>query len=594
MDEEKAGAARAEQGPERIDTVLRYHQQSKHHFFRYAQGPDHLDWANQPDPFRRYMGAALIALPRLHADDAPASPPYADLYRAGSVAGIALTASSLSRFLECSLAITAWKQVGEVRWALRANPSSGNLHPTEAYLLLDQVAGVSAAPGLYHYTAREHGLELRAEWPAEGFSSLRRGLPPGAFLLGFTSVHWREAWKYGERAFRYCQHDVGHAIGSARLAARMLGWRMQLLDGLDDDTLAWLLGVDRAEDFEDAEREYPDALAVVWPDAVAGRATQEPIPLPLCIDALAMRALPPRRWHGKASRVSRDAPVRWAALEDVAAASWKSTRERSIVALRRDAGPVPMAAGASACTSGAGSSPPSAAQVMRQRRSALAFDGRTSMPVRSFFALLARTLPRVERRLGRRPVPWDVAPWAPAIDLALFVHRVEDLAPGLYLLARDPTRVASLRRATYKEYAWSAPPGREDGLPLFLLQEADVRELAAQLSCGQLIAAEGAFSLAMVAEFEPRLRSHGAWFYRRLFWEAGLIGQLLYLEAQALGLGATGIGCFFDDPVHQVMGFDDATFQSLYHFAIGTPVEDPRLTTLPPYDGLAQERPARS
>lgn len=79
MDEENAGADRAEQGPERIDTVLRYHQQSKHHFFRYAQGPDHLDWANQPDPFRRFTGAALIALPRLHAGDAPASPPYGGL-----------------------------------------------------------------------------------------------------------------------------------------------------------------------------------------------------------------------------------------------------------------------------------------------------------------------------------------------------------------------------------------------------------------------------------------------------------------------------------------------------------------------------------
>ena len=66
-------------------------------------------------------------------------------------------------------------------------------------------------------------------------------------------------------AFRYCQHDEGHAIGSVRIAARTLGWRMLLLDGLADDTLAALLGIDRAEDFEGAEREHPDCLAVVWP-----------------------------------------------------------------------------------------------------------------------------------------------------------------------------------------------------------------------------------------------------------------------------------------------------------------------------------------
>jgi hypothetical protein len=70
------------------------------------------------------------------------------------------------------------------------------------------------------------------------------------------------------------------------------------------------------------------------------------------------------------------------------------------------------------------------------------------------------------------------------------------------------------------------------------------------------------------------------WFYRRLFWETGLIGQVLYLEAVAAGVRATGIGCFFDDPVHQIMGFKDASFQSL---TTGGPVEDPRLTTLPPY-----------
>jgi hypothetical protein len=64
-----------------------------------------------------------------------------------------------------------------------------------------------------------------------------------------------------------------------------------------------------------------------------------------------------------------------------------------------------------------------------------------------------------------------------------------------------------------------------------------------------------------------------------------LVGQVLYLEAEAAGVRATGIDCFFDDAVHQVMGFNDARFQSLYHFTTGGPIEDPRLTTLPS-DGL--------
>jgi len=107
--------------------------------------------------------------------------------------------------------------------------------------------------------------------------------------------------------------------------------------------------------------------------------------------------------------------------------------------------------------------------------------------------------------------------------------------------------------------------------------------VAAQVSCGQSIAGDGAFSLGMIAEYQASLVAQGPAFYRRLFWEAGAIGQVLYLEAEAAGVRATGIGCFFDDPVHQVFGFRDLAFQSLYHFTVGGPVDDARLTTLAPY-----------
>ena len=144
---------------------MRYHQETKHHFFRYARAPGYMDWANQPDPFRRYDGSPLRALPHLKPDDAPVSPLYQDLYRGQLSVSGPVTVRSLSRFFEYSLAISAWKQAGEVRWALRTNPSSGNLHPTEGYLLIDGVPHLSPFPGVYHYASKEHGLELRAELP---------------------------------------------------------------------------------------------------------------------------------------------------------------------------------------------------------------------------------------------------------------------------------------------------------------------------------------------------------------------------------------------------------------------------------------------
>src|SRR5574338_167849 len=212
-----------------VDRVIRYHVRTKHHFNRYARSLGFLDWANQPDPFRRFEGAPLTSLPLLKPEDEPRSPSYEAIYRRGAVSSRPVTIAALSRFLELALALSAWKRAGDTEWALRSNPSSGNLHPTEGYVILPASDMLELPSGLYHYAPKEHGLERRAEFSAEQAAGLFRLLPPSSFLLGLTSVHWRESWKYGERAFRYCNHDVGHAIGSARIAAATVGWNLIVL-----------------------------------------------------------------------------------------------------------------------------------------------------------------------------------------------------------------------------------------------------------------------------------------------------------------------------------------------------------------------------
>ena len=532
-----------------LETVLRYHERTKHHFHRYAAGPRALDWANQPDPFRRYAGAPLVRLPRLAPHDEPRSPPYETIYRAGGVPPVAPTLRALSRLLEYALSLTAWKQAGDVRWALRANPSSGNLHPTEGYVLI--ALPELGAPGLFHYAPREHALERRAEWAPERYQHLMRSLPAQAFLVGLSSVHWREAWKYGERAFRYCQHDIGHAIGALRIAAATLGWSALVLDDTPDATIARLLGLDRDADYAGVERENAEAMLAIWP----GEAERA---LSLALD----EAPAAERWHGAANRLSRDEPVPWDIIDVVAQATLKSGNSGTEPELP------PRAADLSS-----GSVPELlAGQIIHQRRSLLACDGKTSISAATFYRMLART-------------SWlDALPWRPVIHFALFVHRVTGIEPGLYVLARDAAKLELLRDSMHREFAWTRPPGCPETLALYLLQAGDARELASQVSCQQDIAGDGAFSLGMIAQYRERLVEAGPWFYRRLYWEAGAIGQVLYLEAEAAGVRATGIGCFYDDPVHEVFGFRDLTFQSIYHFTVGGYIDDPRLTTLPPYE----------
>jgi len=558
-----------------VDQVIRYHIQTKHHFNRYARSMGFLDWANQPDPFRRFAGAELIPLPLLKPDEEPAAPPYDAIYRQGAVLSQPVTVRSLSRFFEFALALSAWKKGGETEWALRSNPSSGNLHPTEGYVVLPQIDGLDMQPGLYHYAPKEHGLERRAAFAAELIARLLAPFPPGAFLFGLSSVHWREAWKYGERAFRYCNHDIGHALGSARVAAATLGWSMALLDGVDQNAVAMVLGTHRTDDFAGVEPEHPDCLCVLWPrEAVRDGAAE----IPLFLDAVLVKDLSNVSWHGKANRLSGEHGVHWDAIDQVADASWKLSQEQPVLSH-----PLPAANEATGMTHDAG---PPAGQIIRQRRSAVSFDGRTSISAATFFRILQRVMPSAERPQLERPVPWDLWPHAPAIHLMIFVHRVEGLTPGLYVLVRDRAKLPLIQQSLNPELVWTQPPGCPEDLSLHWLLEGDAKRAAAQVSCHQEIAADSAFSLGMLAEFEGRLRQAGAWFYPRLFWEAGLLGQVLYLEAEAAGVRGTGIGCFFDDPVHEMLGVQGLSFQSLYHFTIGGPVEDRRMMTLPAYHHL--------
>ena len=477
-----------------IEAVGRYHERSKHRPARFAPGPGRLDWANQPDPFRAYAGAPNVELP-LAGDHLAAS--WSDLHRPGVVAPRPLDLRSLGAFFELALGLTAWKEAPGARWALRANPSSGNLHPTEGYLLVPEVPGVPA--GLYHYVSRDHALERRGTPVTADGEELRALLTDRGFLLGLASIHWREAWKYGERAFRYCQHDAGHALATARYAAAVLGWSTRLLGDPGDDDVAAILGLDRGDDAADlapADCEHPDALVFVAPPAVIDEGALRAEGAVDDLVAIARRSA----WAGRPNALS-PAHVEWPEIDTVAEASRKPrTAGASTAAVPH---PAPSGDAAEEGPRGAGETP--AADLIRRRRSAVAMDGHSPISAAAFFAVLDRLLPRPGIP------PWDVLPWAPRLHPVLFVHRVEGLAPGLYVLERDPAVHDPLRESLRSGLRWERPAGTPDELRLFLLDEGDARSFARLASCQQAIASDSAFSLGMLSVFEdePARRGRG-------------------------------------------------------------------------------------
>ena len=137
---DEAGADRA------LDPVHRYHDGTKHHFNRFARSLGYLDWASQPRPFRTYAGARTFPLyPDPVATAGPYVPRHAtfDALFTPDQAPLELTAQAVGDVLRHSLGLSAWKQSGPSRWALRVNPSSGNLHPTEAYVICGALEGLA-------------------------------------------------------------------------------------------------------------------------------------------------------------------------------------------------------------------------------------------------------------------------------------------------------------------------------------------------------------------------------------------------------------------------------------------------------------------
>jgi len=527
-------------------SVLSYHDRTKHNLHRFATSLGYLDWANQPNPFRRFEGAPLIRL-----DEVPPSPQpaYDGLFGSDRAQAPApFHARSVAQLFYDSFALSAWKVAGDSRWSLRANPSSGNLHPTEAYLVSGPIEGLFPGSALYHYTAFEHALEFRRALPGDLWDRFRA--PTGCdLMIGLTSIHWREAWKYGERAYRYCQHDVGHAIAGAVLACAALGWEARLLETIGDRELAQLLAVDRQSGFE---AEHPDVLLGIWtgPDAPA---VPESWPDPQLVAEIHKQPT-----QGKPNQLSHDHHP-WPIIDLVVAACEKPSlnlRPTVCSASIADSHPV---------------RPVGARQIIRQRRSAVAMDGVTSISLATFLHQLNRTLPH-----RGNPV-WRAWPWPTSVHLALFVHRVEGLPRGLYWLDRDLTSPGSGRALLRADFVWERPTACPETLPLHRLRDGDFGDVAEEICCRQSIAADGAYAVAMVAQMEKPLHDPGPWFYRRLFWECGMIGQILYLEAEAAGVRATGIGCFFDEPMHHLLGITDRSCQSLYHFTVGGPVEDRRI-----------------
>ena len=513
-----------------LQSVFTYHEQTKHSQQKYAASIGYMDWSTQPDPWREYKGTKSIQLPLSFKND---TPPYHLLD--DSLPSAPLVKESLSQLLQFSMGIAAIKKSDGSSWAVRCNASSGNLHPTETYLVVPPVLDeLSDKTTVLHYTPKNHALEVLATLETSFWDKL----PKGSFLLGLSAITWREVWKYGERAFRYTNLDAGHAWQSIAVSAKLLGWKLTRLDKISDDEIASIMGLSQEKRF--FESEHADMLFIVSPQEM-----DSGLSLDLLVENL------PLVYEGIANKLSPQMQE-WSIIPEIEEATASSQIAQKTIETNDIIKEATQ----------------ESKKIILNRRSIHVMDKITSTISKEQFHILLRS---IHKSLDKKEN---------SVHLCIFVHRVEGYESGLYILVRNEGDTSSLKDLMHTDFSWDESEFKD----LYLLEQRDFRLASKSISCNQDIASDGAFSLGMLANFSEQIQKHGAHRYKELYWESGMIGQELYLEATSLGLSGTGIGCYLDDTMHSLLGLKNNSYQILYHFTVGKGYVDSRISSAPAYE----------
>lgn len=214
-----------------LKSILKYHEMTAHVRGRLTGRT--LNPAAMPRPFKSYRTIQSFQLPdTFRFPDVP-------LARALDARAVELDPrDALGNICALAAGISRARRYSDgTVFHFRATPSAGALYPTELYVALQNVIGMS--DGLYHYMPFEHTLTLLRDGKVFEHAG---GKPVIRFYL--TSIFQRSCWKYGERAYRYCLLDAGHMADNALLGARMHGFEARVEYDFNDARVNRFLGVD--------------------------------------------------------------------------------------------------------------------------------------------------------------------------------------------------------------------------------------------------------------------------------------------------------------------------------------------------------------
>ena len=462
-----------------------------------------MDWANQPIPFKRYRQIAAVPLTpvttfpekslwSLVSPPKPAPEP------------ITPDKDWLARVLYLTGGITARSRQGGQDFYFRAQASAGALYPTEIYTGVFEIDGVK--PGIYHFGTDHFGLTpLRPSdiehHPTDlGLAVDPRQSPAVSFYL--SGIFFKSAWKYRARAFRYVLLDTGHILENLVMALASEDMAFVCHYDFNDDALGELLGLDADREAglvclhaglsESLASSAPLKPALLPPDIIAAGQVSN---AEITYDEIISTC---RSGRGAGSNDATKPLV----INDigVSPASWHPVEE--VGKPGRDAHPFAWSI------------------VHRRSKRNYIKQPLAQKTFMQFLDLLCRAYSQEgpENRFT-------------SLRLGFLSGKIEGVAPGFYLL--DPDK-------------------REFGC----VAEGQFIEPMTSVCLDQQWLAHAAIHFLLMTNLKAIDDHHGPRGYRYAMLNAGRLGQLIYLGATALGLGACGIGALYDFEAQKLLGLN--------------------------------------
>ena len=490
-----------------------YHEETKHSEISIQRSRHYLDWNNKPLPFKVYSNLPLISLPTDFSQ-----PTHGALNSIGKTQptrgkSVVFDIKSLAELLFFSAGITRVLKLDYGTYYMRAASATGALYPIELYIICQDIPGLKA--GVYHFCPGDFTLaELRSGDYRATLADIAGGnhnIISSPITVAYTSIAWRNAWKYQARSYRHWFWDSGVIAANFLATSISLELSAQLIMAFVDNAVNHLLRLDDNQEAAVVLAPIDNKSSV---DSVPTVKESEDLAIPQTLPMLRGELDYPEIWKlHKASYLHNKEEVKnWI----TAPTAFKQTpTNKAAEVVHRKA----LIFETSIINE------PSLAETILLRGSSRKF---SRQPIS--FTQLSNIL-----HYSTRGVPLDFLDGKSDndndnntnsnIDIYLIVNDVEGLQAGAYFFDH------------YNE-------------SLEQLKNKVSRSISGYLCLGQSLFSDANVVCFLMTDLNKILDTLGNRGYRASQFEAGVIAGKIYLTAYAQKLGASG-STFFDDAVSE-------------------------------------------